>query len=474
MREYLRSDDLAEGFREAAEAAIRWVREIPDRTPLSPGAPDAELDRFFRDGIADEGIGLKAAVEEFRDKLADRCMAVPHPLYLGLVNSSPLPGGMIADLFISVFNNNAGAAEHAPPATSAERAVIGFLCDRLGLEGWTGLILPGGAMANLTALVAARDRHFPEWQKKGPTALDGDPVFYMSEDGHFSLPRAARVIGTGDASVHTVPTLGRGTMDPSELERMIRSDRRAGRLPFCVVATSGTTPTGAFDPIEEIAEVASARGLWLHVDAAYGGAVCLSEKHRSLMNGIEKADSVTIDPHKWFFIPVTAGAVLMKDRDALIHSHDIGVSYIPTDAEEPDAFRLAYTCSRRASALKVWFAWRAHGIRTVREAVERNIDLTDTLEERLVKEGFEVLPESPISVALARALPEGVSGEALDRFQVDLSQAVIQSGVGWFSTVTHDSKTWLRFNMLNLYTRKEDIDRLVETLLSCRSRLEKG
>ena len=471
MREYLQTEDLSAGFLAAAEAAIEWMRAMPDRTPVSPGPPDEEFDRFFREGIGEEGIGLAAAVAEFKEKIAPRCMATPHPLYLGLVNSSPLPGGVIGDLFISVFNNNGGAAEQAPPATAAERAVIGFFCDQLGLEGGTGLIQPGGAYANLTALLAARDRAFPEWQKSGPLTLPGDPVIYTSEAGHFCLARAARVMGVGDKSLHLVPINDRGAMDPAELERMIRVDRRAGRVPFCIVATAGTTSTGAFDPLDEIAEIASSRGIWFHVDAAYGGAVCLSGKHRHLLKGIERADSVAIDPHKWFFIPMTAGAVLVRDRGALLTASDIGPSYIPTGDGVPDAFRLSYACSRRASALKVWLAWRAHGLRTVREAVERNIDLTRYLEERLSGEGYEVLPDGPISIACARALPEGKSGDEIDRFQIDLTRAFVKSGVGWFSTVRHDAKTWLRFNMVNLYTEKEDLDRLIEALRDCQEEL---
>ncbi|MCZ6689177.1 MAG: pyridoxal-dependent decarboxylase [Planctomycetota bacterium] len=471
MRDYLMSDDLAEGFRAAAEVAIDTIRGLPDRKPVSPGSPDEELDQLFREGIGEEGIGLKEAVAEFREKLAPRFMATPHPLYLGLVNSSPLPGGIIGDLFISMFNNNAGAAEQGPAAASAERAVIGFLCKQLGLEGGTGLIVPGGAIANLTALIAARDRALPMWRESGPLALPGDPVFYASDAGHFSLQRAGQALGAGDRSLHLVPTTNRGEMDPTELEKLIRVDRRAGRAPFCIVGTAGTTTTGAFDPLDKIADVAESRGLWFHVDAAYGGAVSLSEKHRHLLKGIERADSVTIDPHKWFFIPMTAGAVLVRNGEDLLKSFDSTPSYIPTDTEHPDPFRLSFACSRRASALKVWLAWRAHGLRVVREAVERNIELTRYLEERLRKDGFEILPDGPISIACARDVPVGMSDEQLDKRQQDLARAVVRSGVAWFATVMHDEKTWLRFNMVNLYTAREDIDRLVDSLLACRQDL---
>ena len=470
MKDYLKTEDLETGFRDAAEAAIDLIRGLPDRKPVSPGRPDEDFLQFFRDRIGHEGIGLAGAVKEFRERIGKRCMATPHPLYLGLVNSSPLPGGVIGDLFISVFNNNAGAGEQGPPAIAAERAVMGFLCDRLGIEGGTGLILPGGTIATMTALIAARDRAFPDWLRDGPSALTGDPVIYTSDEGHFSMERIAQAIGCGRASLHEVATVGRGAMDPAELERMIRADRRAGRLPFCVVATSGTTSTGAFDPLEEIAEVASSRGLWLHVDAAYGGAVCLSEKYAHLIKGIEKADSVTIDPHKWFFIPMTAGALLMRKEEDLVRSFDLAPSYIPR-SDVPDPFRLGLPCSRRASALKVWLAWRAHGLGAIQEAVERNIDLTRYLEDELREAGFEVLPDGPISIACARDVPEGLDDEEADRRQEDLTQAVIRTGVGWFATVRHRSKTWLRFNMVNLYTDKDDIDRLVKTLLACRKDL---
>ncbi len=471
MRDYLKSDDLSDGFRQAAEVAIDLVRGIPERPAVSPGPPTAETLAFFRGAIGEEGIGLTAAVEEFRERIADQAMATPHPLYLGLVNSSPLPGGMIGDLFISVLNNNGGAAEQSPPATAAERAVIALLCDRLRMPGGTGLLVPGGAFSILTALHVARDQAFPEWQKQGPGAAPPRPSLYTSVQGHFSVQRCARALGLGDESVRTAPIVGRGAIDVAALDALIVKDKADGRTPFAIVATAGTTSTGAFDPLGEVAEVARRHGLWLHVDAAYGGAVCLSEKHGHLLDGIEHADSITIDPHKWWFIPMTAGAILMKDVSALLDSFDQAPSYIPTSSETPDAFRVGLPCSRRASGLKVWLAWRAHGLGVIRDAVDRNIELTREIERRLASEGFEVAPDGPISIALARDPGAGPDGEAADRWQQRLARAVVESGDAWFGTVRHDGKTWLRFNMVNLYTEAGHIDTLVDALLRCRREL---
>ena len=471
MREYLQSDDLAEGFREAAEAAVDLVRGIPERRPVSPGPVDAETQAFFDGALGDEGIGLQAAVKEFRERIADRSMATPHPLYLGLVNSSPLPGGMIGDLFISLYNNNGGAAEQSPPATAAERAVIRRLCDGLGMNGGGGMLVPGGAFSILTALHAARDRAFPEWQKKGPAAAPLRPTMYTSEQGHFSLQRCARALGAGDESVRSAPIVGRGAMDAAALDALIAADKEEGRTPFCIVATAGTTSTGAYDPLHEVADVAERHGLWFHVDAAYGGAVFLSDRHRHLLDGVERADSVTIDPHKWLFIPMTAGAILVKDTSTLLHAFDLRPSYIPIPEGPADAFRIGLPCSRRSSGLKVWLAWRAHGLRVIREAVDRNIELTREIERRLAAEGFDVYPDGAVSIALAREPSHGAGGEASDAWQERIARGVVESGEAWFATVRHEGKTWLRFNMVNLYTTAEDVDRLIAAVLRCREEI---
>jgi aromatic-L-amino-acid decarboxylase len=253
-------------------------------------------------------------------------------------------------------------------------------------------------------------------------------------------------------------------MDADALERRIRRDREEGAAPIAVVATAGTTATGALDPLADIAAVSGEAGTWLHVDACYGGGAILLEPMRSRFAGIERADSIAIDPHKWFFIPVTAALLLTIHRDVAQRTFATTAgSYIPTDGE-PDAWQRGIPTTRRSSGLAVWLALRAHGWRTIRGAVKSNIELTRLLEGLLAERGFRVLEGGELSIACARWEPRDLSAEAIDGLQDAITREVVSSGKAWFSTTRHAGRTWLRFNMVNLYTREHHVRRLADLL----------
>lgn len=454
-----------DALRQAADRAAQLYTEIyaglEDRR-VDPGVTRAQMQALFAKSIGDEGVGLDRTLEEFAEKILPNSMGTPHPLYLGLVNSSPLPAGPLADLLVSALNNNGGAFHQSPAISATEREVVREFSRLCGFgEDASGMILPGGLFANLQGLVLARQAHFPEWHKRGPTALNGRPRLYRSHAGHFSVDRAATIIGLGQEGIVEVPARGRGEIDVHELEEQIIRDREAGDLPFAVVANAGTTGTGALDDIEGVAAVCQRQKVWLHVDACYGGGALLLEPRLPEFAGIGRADSVAIDPHKWFFVPMTAGLVLTRRRDLEVEAFEIAASYIPRD-EEVDPFRRGVPCSRRSSGLAVWMTLRAHGWNVIRDAVERNIRLTRQLEERLAARGFNVLGGGQLSIACARWEPAGLGRADLDALQQKIAQAVIATGEAWFSTVHHDGAVWLRFNMVNYHTRERHVDRLVE------------
>jgi len=453
---------LEEAAAKAAAIFAAIYRGLEER-PVAPPADRATLRATMAGTVPDEGVGLVQALEEFEKWVLPGSMGTPHPLYLGLVNSSPLPAAALADLLISSLNNNGGAFHQSPAMTTCEEELVRAFARLFGLSGADGMFLPGGTFATLQAIVLARVR------ATGGPAQSGLRL-YTSEVAHFSVARAAMVAGIASEDVVSIPVSGRGVMDVSALEQRIHRDRKEGQTPFAVVATAGTTGTGALDPIAKIAALCQQEKTWLHVDACYGGAAMLLEPMKACFAGIEGADSIAIDPHKWFFIPVTAALLLTTHPDLAQKAFvTTAGSYIPTDGET-DAWQRGIPTTRRSSGLAVWMALRAHGWRTIRTAVKSNIELTRLLEAQLAERGFRILEGGELSIACARWEPRDRTEEAIDRIQNAIAHDVVSSGKAWFSTTRHAGRTWLRFNMVNLYTREHHIRLLVDLLAEAASR----
>jgi aromatic-L-amino-acid decarboxylase len=454
----LTREPLEEAARRAGELFVEIYRGLEQR-PVAPAVERGALLEQFAGTLDDDGVGLLAALEEFRGRVLPASMGTPHPLYLGLVNSSPLPAAALADLLVSSLNNNGGAFHQSPAMTACEAEVVRAFARLYGLPAAAeGMFLPGGTWATLQALVLARARAI------GTRAPGSGLRIYTSDAAHFSVARSAFVAGIGADDVVSVPVSGRGAIDVELLAEAIRRDRLGGKLPLAVVATAGTTGTGAVDWIAEIAELCTSENIWLHIDACYGGAIALVPELRDLLAGTGRAQSIAVDPHKWFFIPVTAALLLVGEAGLAARYFDTAQgSYIPGDGSI-DAWRRGIPTTRRSSGLTVWMAIRAHGWRTVREAVRRNISLTRLLERLLTDRGFTALAGGQLSIACARFEPPHGDPSAYDRLQEELARRVVATGAAWFSTVRHRGRTWLRFNLVNLHTREEHIRRLVDLL----------
>jgi aromatic-L-amino-acid decarboxylase len=458
-------EPLEEAARRAAELFLEIHRGL-ERRRVDPGADPEALRGFFARTLDDRGVGILQALGEFRERVLPHSMGTAHPLYLGLVNSSPFPAAALADLLVSSLNNNGGAYHQSPAMSAAEHEVVRVFARLFRFpESRSGMLLPGGTIATLQALALARSRRFPAWQTHGPAALEERPLLYTSQAAHFSVLRSAVTLGLGHDGVVAVPGTGRGELDVTALAERVDRDRREGGAPFAVVATAGTTGTGAIDPLASIAELCEREGLWLHVDACYGGAAVLLDELRARFDGIERADSIAVDPHKWFFIPITAALLLTRDAGLERDTFAVGdTSYIPRQ-RGVDAFLRGVPTSRRSSGLTVWMGLRAHGLSAVRDAVRRNIELTRALERRLEEGGFAVLPGGELSIACARWEGSGVGPDGADSLQQRIAEAVVASGEAWFSTTRHRNRTWLRFNLVNLHTRERHIRHLADLVI---------
>lgn len=461
-------DGLTESVSRFSELFVQTHTDLASRR-VDPGADPAAVAELFTGTLGDEGVGLPHVIDEFRAKVLPNAMGTAHPLYLGLVNCSPLPAASLGDALVSAINNNGGARHQSPAGTAAEREVLRVLSELCyGETPCTGMFVPGGSYANLQGLLLARRARFPEWDAAGPGAIAGAPRVYAGASSHFSCARAAQVAGIGADNVVAVDCDPRGAMDLDALLQCIRSDREAGLVPFVVIATAGTTGTGAIDSLADMAALCESEDLWLHVDAAYGGGALLLDELRPRFAGIDRADSVTVDAHKWFFAPVVAGVLLTRHLDLDRETFRTAASYIP--GEESDAFRRGIGTSRRCTGLSVWMALRAHGLKTVREAIRRNIGVTRYLEEQLAAAGFEVLPGGELSVACARWPGTGSAADS-DELQKRIAEALVATGEAWFSTVLHGGRNWLRFNSVNLYVTEGHMDHLVQLLVEQTRRL---
>lgn len=444
---------LESALRQAGRLFLQAFRDLESK-PVQPALTAEEVSARFAGSLGEQGRGAEAALEEFESSVLPASTAMSSPMYFGLLNCSPLPIAALGDLLVSALNNNAGAFHQGPAARAAEQEVVrafGGLVD--AGTSWQGMLLPGGTFANLQGLMLAR---------QATPAPPGRRRLYVSESCHFSVQRSAAVLGFIAQEVVAVPARSRGALDAAWLRTRLVRDRESGAVPVAVVGTAGTTSTGAIDPIAELADLCAEAGLWLHVDACYGGAALLLEELRPRFAGLERADSLALDPHKWFFMPLTTSLLLFRRPGADLASFDLDVAYIPRGGGEADPWRCGLPTSRRASALTLWLALRSHGFGVIREAVRRGVALSRQLERELAKRGFEVLPEGELSIVCARWPLAGRDGSQGDALQERIASDVRASGRAWFATTHHAGRTWLCFRSTNLHTRERHVLRLAE------------
>ncbi len=434
-----------------------------------------------------EPMPLEALLAEFRERVAPHQLNSWHPRAFGYFTPAPLWSSIVGELLAQVTNQGVDVWHCGPAAAFIEEEVIAWLCALVGYgDGSFGLLTSGGLMANLMAVAIARDRHLARLRglDRPPRGgeLEGCRI-YVSDQAHFSFERSLAILGLPAESLVVVPSDDRFRLQASPVAAAIRRDRAAGLTPLAIVATAGTTNTGSVDVVEELAALARREDLWFHVDAAYGGAARLSLRDGGRVAALELADSVTIDPHKWFFQAYDIGGLLVRDRSHLEATFSYQPEYYrgggdparPPDAHgsgELDFYRLGLEGTRRFRALKLWFSWRHLGTAGLGRLVEMNDDLATALARRIaVSADFEACPEEPeLSVVCFRHLPGGRDGsdqagrDAVDVHQDALQAALERSGVGFLTTTRLRGRTWLRAGILNYMATEADLDTLLDEL----------
>ena len=458
-------DPSPEAIRQMAGVATEWLAgylgSIRDR-PVAPAVSAAQLRDALSGPLPVEGRDFASLFEVFRDVVVPGARHHGHPRFFGYVSAPGTAIAAVADLLASGLNANLPTWRSSPSAVELEHRTIDWIREVVGCPpGTGGLFLSGGSMANLTALAAARHRHCGQ--------ESGTPLrLYASTEAHHSIHKAAALLGIGRGSVREIGVDHQFRMDVAELERAIEQDRAAGADPFCVVASAGTVVTGAVDPIADVAAVARRHGLWLHVDACYGGFARLAPSARSLLDGMAEADSIALDPHKWLYLPADCGCLLYRDPDAVRPAFALDADYTRVMHSDPaEAFAFwdyGPELTRRFRALKVWMTLAHAGTGAIGEAIESNLDCARHVAELIDgSDEFELLAPVALSIFCFRYRPSGASDEHdLDSLNERIMLALQRDGSSYLSNATIRGRFALRGCVLNYRTTRRDMEILLD------------
>jgi aromatic-L-amino-acid/L-tryptophan decarboxylase len=458
-------------FREAGHYLVDYISnylEHAGERALFPTIEPSELYKLFDQSIPSTKTSLSDLQKELEEKLVPYCTHVNHPGYMGLITPSPNPAGILADFLVSALNQNVGAWSIGPSAVVMERQVIRWLNDLIGYdEKAGGNLTSGGMLANFTGIKLGRD--WTTGNRAQHEGIQGKVSAYVSEERHVSVDKAVDAIGIGRNFLRTIPTNERFSVDLQALEAAIEKDKSEGIKPICIVGLAGTTNLGAVDDLEALSRIAKRENCWYHVDAAYGGGMLLSHKHTGVLKGLHLADSVTIDPHKWFYAPLDAGAILVKDHDQLTRSFGISPAYLTDQTDQKQDRYLFYVHgfeqSKRFRALKVWMSFRHYGKDQIGDWVDANIEQAKHLHELAVAENVFISATEPIMSAIClRYNKPGMDRVALQKLHHAVATRIEKSGEFWFATTEMKGQTWFRINPVNIHTTTKDMDRLYEVL----------
>ncbi len=474
-----RARDIGGRMLELWAELLGRLRDLPvaRMEPASVVAPAMELP------IPDEGLPPEEIAALLRPMLFEHSVYAGHPGHLSYVTGAGTVPGAAADLLAAGLNANVGGWMLSPGASELEAHLMRWLAARFGLPpGSGGLMTSGGAASNLTALKVARDIAAPgDVRRQG---LTGERLaVYCSSEAHATILEAADMLGLGEAAVRTIETDDGSRMRADRLEEALAADRRAGVRPVAIVGTAGTTGTGAIDPLPALADLASREGAWFHVDAAYGGAAVFAPELRPLLAGIERADSIAFDPHKWLSTPQSSATLLVRELDVLPRSFSSpDVAYIREDLEltggGQDLGALGPQWSRAFSALKVWVSLAAHGTEAYGRRIAHDVELARYL-DALAREhpSLESMAPVTLSVACFRYVPPGIAETPerdpyLDRLNERLMVEIRRDGRTFPSNTEIDGRYALRACITNFRTEAEDLDALVDAAVTLGERLD--
>lgn len=444
------------------ELAAEYLQHL-DAQAISPATNSAEMKRVFDGSMPEQGLG-EEALDGLRNVM--RFSRAQNARFFGYVLGSGDPVGAVADLLASVLNQNVTAWRSGPAAVTIEQTVVGWLAEAIGCSGFHGHLTGGGSSANLMGLAMARETKTPANEK----GVGRGGVVYASDQIHMSIPKSVALLGIGRDHLQLIPTDESFRMIPHELDARIRADKLAGRVPVAVVASAGTVNTGAVDPLRGIAGIAHRHGAWFHVDGAYGAMAAMSAPGK--FDGLDLANSISLDPHKWLYQPLDCGCLLYRSSEVaqrtFAHSGDYARSLSADPVEGFAFFEESLELSRRFRALKLWLSLRYHGFGAFRESIALDLAHAQRLAEAIRNEPqLELLAPVDLSAVCFRLKgARGLADEELNRFNQALLKRMVQRGRVYLSNASLLGRFCLRACIVNHRTKDADVDSIIPEVLA--------
>jgi glutamate/tyrosine decarboxylase-like PLP-dependent enzyme len=464
-----------EDFRQLAhrmlDEAIDFSAGVRHRPVWQPVSNEARS--HLEESVPSDGLPLESVCDQFQRDILPYATGNIHPRFFGWVHGAGQPGNIVAEIFAAAMNSNCGGRDHG--AIYVEREVIEWCKTLFGFPAEaSGLLLSGTSMANLVALGVARQAAIPAVRTQG--VADCRLVAYTSEQAHSSVVRAVELLGLGSENLRRIPVDTNFAMQTEALAAAIAADRAAGLQPFCVIGTAGAVNTGAIDDLDRIADLCAAQRLWFHVDGAFGALCILSDALRPRLKGIERADSLGFDFHKWMHVQYDAGCVLVRDgalHQAAFTTHPAYLERLPRGLAGGDPWPCDFgpELSRSFRALKIWFTFKQHGVRRLGQLIEQNCAQALYLADRISREPqLQILAPVTLNIVCFRLLQPGLRDRELDRLNEEIVADLQESGIAAPSTSRIHNALAIRVNITNHRTRFSDMDLLVDALLQAAHR----
>jgi glutamate/tyrosine decarboxylase-like PLP-dependent enzyme len=442
-----------------------FFASLPDRPVQLPA--DQRTFGPLNHALPEAGEDAALVLEDLCREMADKGFHVPAANYFGLMNPTPTYMGVLAEALVAALNPQLATLARSQLASKIELQTLRWIGERVGWTGeFSGTFTSGGNEANFSGLAIALAAYFPQAIEDGVASIGGKPVIYASSEAHHSLDKSAGLLGIGRKAMRRIPVNQRLQLDLAKLERAIAEDRAAGSKPFCVVATAGTTNSGIVDDLVAVSDVCRRHDLWLHVDGAYGAAAIFSDKNRDLVRGIELADSITMDPHKWLAVPFAAGVILTRHPEMLERAFSVSTPYMPKDraATLPDNAKISTQWTRRMNSLKLWLTLRVHGRKAYEEHIDRQVELARSFVAWVESSpDYELAapPMLPIVNFRLKGLP---AGDELAAAHGSLIDAVTRDGSRWISETRVNGQSVLRMMVISYLTEERHLRALEQAL----------
>lgn len=444
-------NDQTNGF------ADEFIGNIKESRTFNIGKPDKKSLE-----IDDQAYPLDKILNIYQEEVVNYGLNPASGGHIGYIPGGGIYASALGDYLADVSNEYAGMHFGSPGAVGIEEATLSWMKSLFGFpESSVGNLASGGSIANLIALTAARDHHKIKSEKIGRS------VIYLSPQVHHCINKAIRIIGLEDVIIQYLELDEHFRIDAEKLEKQIETDKNQGLNPFLVVASAGTTDTGAVDPLDHIADIASAYDMWYHIDAAYGGFFILVEDKKHLFQGIDRADSLVVDPHKGMFLPYGLGAVLVKEKEAVFHSQHYTANYMQDAIKDSiiNPADVSPELTKHFRGLRMWLPLKLHGLEPFVACLEEKILLTEYFRQRLLEEGFKVGPEPDLSVSYFWY----PAGEDENEFNQKLMEEIHKDGSVFLSSTILEGKFVIRMAILAFRTKIHTIDRAMDMILRARN-----